>query len=63
MESFFSLLQEDVVNRQRWQTRSQLRTEISYWIEAKYRPRRRQRALGKQTPIKFETLNKSANAA
>lgn len=63
MKSFFSLLQEDVLNRQRWQTRSQLRTEISYWIEAKYRPRRRQRALGKQTPIEFETLNKSANAA
>ena len=63
MESFFSLLQKNVLNRQRWQSRDQLRTEITYWIEAKYHRRRRQRALGKQTPIEFETLNKAAHAA
>lgn len=63
MESFFSLLQKNVLNRQRWQTRDQLRAEITYWIEAKYHRGRRQRALGKQTPVEFETLNKAANAA
>lgn len=63
MESFFSLLQKNVLNRQRWRTRDQLRTEITYGIEAKYHRRRRQRALGKQTPIEFETQNKAAHAA
>ncbi len=63
MESFFWLLQKHVLNRQRWQARDQLRTEITYWIEAKYHRSRRLRALGKQTPIQFETLDKAANAA
>lgn len=63
MESFFSLLQKNVLNLQRWRTRAHLREEITYWIEAKYHRGRRQRALGKQTPIEFEKLNQAASAA
>jgi transposase InsO family protein len=63
MESFFSLLQKNVLNLYRWQTRAHLREEITYWIEAKYHRGRRQRALGKQTPIEFEKLNQAASAA
>jgi putative transposase len=33
MESFFSLLQRNVLNRRRWQTRKQLRLAIITWIE------------------------------
>lgn len=54
MESFFSLLQNNVLDRRRWRTRSELRYEIVYWIEHTYNRRRRQRALGKLTPVEFE---------
>ena len=53
-ESFFSLLQLNVLNRQRWNTRADLRAAIVYWIEAIYHRRRRQRRLGKRTPIQYE---------
>ena len=57
MESFFALLQKNVLNRQRWDTREQLRLAIITWIETSYHRRRRQRALGKLTPIEFELLH------
>jgi putative transposase len=63
MESFFSLLQKNVLNRQRWQTRNELRLAIVVWIEKTYRRRRRQDALGRMTPIEFETLAQAAHAA
>lgn len=33
MESFFSLLQKKVLDRQRWITRQELRLAITTWIE------------------------------
>jgi len=39
MESFFSLLQENVLNRQRWSTRDELRIVIITWIERTYHRR------------------------
>jgi putative transposase len=54
MESFHSLLQKNVLNRQRWRTRTELRYEIITWIEHTYNRRRRQRTLGKLTPVEFE---------
>lgn len=63
MESFFALLQKNVLNRQRWSSREQLRIAIVTWIEGTYHRRRRQRILGKLTPIEFETINNTANAA
>jgi transposase InsO family protein len=63
MESFFSLLQANVLNRHRWDTRDQLRLAIVSWIERTYHRRRRQRALGKLTPVEFETINRVAHAA
>jgi putative transposase len=63
MESFFSLLQKNVLNRQRWQTREQLRLAILIWIEKTYHRRRRQDTLGRMTPIEFETLTRAAHAA
>jgi putative transposase len=63
MESFFSLLQKNVLNRRRWQTREELRLAIVTWIERTYHRRRRQDALGRLTPIEFETLTQTAHAA
>lgn len=55
MESFFSLLQKNVLDRRsRWETRDKLRYEIVHWIEHTYNRRRRQRRLGKLTPIEYE---------
>ena len=34
MESFFSLLQKNVLDRQRWATRAELRLAIITWIKA-----------------------------
>jgi putative transposase len=60
------LLQNNVLNRQSWATREQLRVAIVTWIERTYHRRRRQRALGNLTPIEYETLigyNRLADAA
>ncbi|MFF4264142.1 IS3 family transposase [Streptomyces virginiae] len=56
MESFFSLLQKNVLDRRRWATREELRIAIVTWIERTYHRRRRQAALGRLTPIEFETV-------
>ena len=50
MESFFALLQKNVLDKKRWTTRQELRLEIVTWIERSYHRRRRQRALGRLTP-------------
>jgi transposase InsO family protein len=63
MESFFSLLQKNVLNRHRWNTRDDLRTAIVFWIESTYHRRRRQDGLGRLTPVEFETLLQTAHAA
>ncbi|MBC7308145.1 MAG: IS3 family transposase, partial [Dietzia sp.] len=51
MESFFSLLQRNVLNRRRWATRQDRRIAINTWIERTYHRRRRQHRLGRLTPI------------
>ncbi|ONI62855.1 transposase [Microbacterium sp. CSI-V] len=56
MESFFSLLQKNVLNRRSWATREQLRIGIVTWIERTYNRRRRQDRLGRLTPVEFETM-------
>lgn len=56
MESFFSLLQKNVLDRQAWASQKELRLAIVAWIEGKYHRKRRQRGLGKLTPIEFETI-------
>ena len=56
MESFFALLQRNVLDRQRWATRDQLRIAIVTWIERTYHRRRRQAALGRLTPIEYEVI-------
>ncbi|GAB7046714.1 hypothetical protein JCM9534A_18400 [Catenuloplanes indicus JCM 9534] len=56
MESFFGLLQNNVLDRRTWPTRQQLRTAIVTWIERTYHRRRRQRGLSRLTPIEYETI-------
>lgn len=56
MESFFSLLQKNVLDRRTWATREELRIAIVTWIERTYHRRRRQAALGRLTPVEYETV-------
>lgn len=55
MGSFFSLLQNNVLDRQRWLSRQDVRLTITTWIAKTYHRRRRQRRLGKRMPIEYET--------
>ncbi|WP_179461434.1 IS3 family transposase [Janibacter alkaliphilus] len=64
MESFFALLQRNVLDRRSWATRQDLRIAIATWIERTYHRRRRQAALGRLTPVEYETImNASATQA
>tara|TARA_B100000678_G_C18179679_1_gene490631 strand:+ start:509 stop:1408 length:900 start_codon:yes stop_codon:yes gene_type:complete len=56
MESFFALLQKNVLDRRAWTTREDLRIAIVTWIERTYHRRRRQAGLGRLTPIEYETI-------
>jgi len=56
MESFFSLLQKNVLDRRFWATRDELRIAIVTWIERTYHRRRRQTRLGRLTPVEYETI-------
>ena len=56
MESFFSLLQKNVLNRRSWSTREELRIAIVTWIERIYHRRRRQPRLGRLTPVEFDAI-------
>lgn len=54
MESFWALLQRNVLDAQTWSTREDLHYAIVHWIEHTYNRRRRQRRLGKLTPVEYE---------
>jgi transposase InsO family protein len=56
MESLFSLLHKNVIDIRRWTSCEELRLSIAVWFETKY-IRRRQRALGKITPVEFEMIS------
>jgi putative transposase len=56
MESFFALLQRNVLDRRTWNNRDELRIEIVTWIERTYHRRRRQARLGRMTPIEYEMI-------
>ena len=49
---------KNVLDRQRWDTRDELRLAIVTWIERTYHRQRRQTPLGRLTPIEFEAIIK-----
>ncbi|GEB24829.1 integrase [Brevibacterium aurantiacum] len=63
MESFFALLQKNVLARRRWSSREQLRIAIVTWIERPYHRRRRQARLGRFTPVEYEVIIESPAVA
>lgn len=47
---------KNVLDRRSWATREELRIAIVSWIEQTDHRRRRQAALGRLTPVEFETV-------
>ncbi|WP_425432380.1 IS3 family transposase [Geodermatophilus amargosae] len=63
IESFWSSMQRELLDRQTWDTRADLGSAIFKWIEAFYNPRRRHSALGYLSPVAFEHLHTAALTA
>ncbi len=63
IESFWSTMQRELLDRQRWTTKAQLGSAIFEWIEAFYNPARRHSALGNLAPATFEDLHTAAVTA
>jgi transposase InsO family protein len=57
MESFWGLMQVELLDRQRWRTNLEFAIAIADYIEHFYNPARRHSALGYLTPRAFEDLH------
>jgi putative transposase len=54
MESFFSSLKIERVNRRQYRTRDEARADVFDYIERFYNPRRRHSSIGYVSPVEFE---------
>jgi len=54
MESFWSSMQIELLNRRRWKTRVELANAIFEYIEIFHNRQRRHSALDYKTPIEYE---------
>ncbi|MER7074214.1 IS3 family transposase [Terrabacter sp. NPDC000476] len=63
MESFWSTMQRELLDRRAWSTRAELGSAMFEWIEAFYNPRRRHSGIGYLSPVQYETLHTAATAA
>jgi putative transposase len=57
MESFWSSMQIELLNRRRWKTRVELANALFEYIEIFHNRQRRHSALGYRTPIEHELLS------
>lgn len=57
MESFFSTLKTERINRRAYATRDQARADVFDYIEQFYNPRRRHSTLDYVSPVEFEKAN------
>lgn len=63
IESCWSTMQRELLDAQRWTTKTQLASAIFEWIEAWYNPCRRHTSLGMLSPVEFEALHMQAAPA
>ena len=63
IESFWSRMQIELFDRQRWRTRVELANAIFDYLEIFHNRQRRHSALGMITPIEFEARNQPTTAA
>jgi putative transposase len=58
-ESFFATLKKELIHRQSWPTRAELRTEVFDYIETFYNRERRHSTLGQRSPADYENSTRS----
>jgi transposase InsO family protein len=63
IESFWSRMQVELLNRKRWNTRVELATAIFEYLEIFHNRQRRHSSLGMLTPIEFEARSGPTTAA
>jgi len=60
MESFFSTMKTERVNRKRYRTRDEAKADVFDYIECFYNPRRRHSSIDYVSPIEFENRSQEA---
>lgn len=63
MESFWSTMQRELLDRRSWASRNELGQAIFEWIEAWYNPARRHTSIGNLSPIEFERTHPAVATA
>jgi putative transposase len=63
IESFWSTMQRELLDRQHWTSRDQLASAIFEWIEALYNPIRRHSALAYFSPTAYDALHATIGTA
>lgn len=63
IESFWSTMQRELLDRHDWRSRVELASAIFEWIEGWYNPERRHTSLGMRSPHEFEVLHTAALGA
>jgi transposase InsO family protein len=63
IESFWSRMQVELLDRRIWRTRVELANAIFEYLEIFHNRQRRHSALGMLTPVEFETRHKTATVA
>lgn len=56
MESYFALLQKNILNLKKWNTKEELASEIVHWSLVKYNKKRRQQRLMNLTPQEYDNI-------
>ena len=63
IESFWSTMQRELLDAQRWDTKAQLSQAIFEWIEAWYNPRRRHTSINDLAPVAYEQCAAASDTA
>jgi len=63
MESFWSSMQNELLNRKKWKTRLELTNAIFEYVEVFYNRQRRHSSLGYVSPVEFELSMKEEKSA
>lgn len=63
IESFWSTMQRELLDRSTWTSRAELSSAMFEWIEGFYNPTRRHTALGNLSPVEFERIHNHAASA
>ncbi|MEW2012442.1 MULTISPECIES: integrase core domain-containing protein [Microbacterium] len=63
IESFWSTMQRELLDRTTWDSKTQLASAMFEWIEGFYNPHRRHTSLGDLSPADYEALHTTTEIA